>query len=161
MARSIDEILAALGEDAEVVKLWSESMADKRVSEGIASYRKKHPGIDDLGPRLEEVEKRIREKDESIHKEKMKNYAYRKCAEAGISVDLLDGYDLTNETAIAKKIEELAAFAATMKIQRANELMAAGYKPGGGSAPPPEPEWLKKLSPAERVAAEAFKKRDL
>jgi hypothetical protein len=97
---------------------------DVKVNSAIQTYIKKHPDTKDLGPRLDEIEKAIAAKDAELEKETLSHFAYRKCVEAGIDFDLLDGFPLTDEKQIVEKINQLGTKQSKSVDQIINDRLA-------------------------------------
>ena len=105
---------------------------DSKVSAGIKTYSLKHPDSHALGERLDEIEKKISEKEALLKNNELQFFAYKKCNENGIDYELLDGFPLSDEKAIDEKILQLTKTNALTKDRIVNELLANSPKPSSG-----------------------------
>jgi len=106
---------------------------DSKVSLGIKSYVEKHPDSQALGPRLDEIETKIVEKDNELKKKDLEFFAFRKCVDNEIDYELLNGYPLEDEKAIEDKIIQLSKSISTAKVKNLNDFIASNsVKPQSG-----------------------------
>ena len=101
-------------------------IADKRVAEGISTYRQNHatPDISGLEAKIQALE--------------IQNYAIVQCQRRGIDYDLLEELDMefSDTIQVDQKLEVLEKRFATISDRTRNETLASGFKPGGSSTPP-------------------------
>jgi len=111
----------------------AKSLFDYARTKSVATFRENHPADSELGRRLEKIENRIQEKENLLKANELRFYAFKKCADTGINFDLLDGYPLQSEEAVAEKIDQLAASITTASQKNLAAIMAQeAHRPTGG-----------------------------
>ena len=110
------------------------SIADKRVAEGIATYAANHPVTE--SPDVQEL---LSERDAEIDRLKVENYLIQSCHARNIDVDLLRELNVkfADTSEVDAKLEALGERLATSTTAAVNNRLATeSFKPGGSSVPP-------------------------
>ena len=110
------------------------SIADKRVAEGIATYAANHPVTE--SPDVQEL---LSERDAEIDRLKVENALIEKCHEKHIDIAMLRelGVTFADVSEIDSKLESLADRLSTLTTANVNaRLVNESFKPGGSSVPP-------------------------
>jgi hypothetical protein len=114
--------------DSEEGKQVAQPLFDQKVTAGIKAYQAKHPDRENLGDRLGVIEGKILEKDMQLKSNELRFFAFKKCTEAGVDFDLLDGFALTDEKAITEKIEQLGTMQSISIDRIINSRLASAQK---------------------------------
>jgi len=157
MARSYEEIINSLPEDErEVVTKAQHAISDKRVQDGIETYRRNHPVPDEKGTlqRLEKLEAAHRA---AVEAADLRFAVFRECHEAAVDYSLVENVPFASQEAARAWIRKLGEahkeLTAEAEKKARNELLAGGFKPGSGNGPGGGVD-LKRLSPDEALALE-------
>jgi hypothetical protein len=105
-------------------KTIGQPVFDSKVSAAIKTYSLKHPTKDNLGERLDLIDKALEKKDLELKQNELKFFAFRKCTENNIDYDLLNGFPLEDEKAIADKIDQLSITQSKLNDRLVNEKLA-------------------------------------
>ena len=131
--KTIDDILGELGEDAETVKNWAQSIGDKRVNDGIATYKKKNIDTTELTDRLLKAESAISDIERAAD---TRFRVYRACQDRDVSFSLIE--DLLGKMPEEDILKKVAAIAASVKEKITKDMnyimVTQSIRPGSGSS---------------------------
>jgi hypothetical protein len=105
---------------------------DSKVGNAIKTYQSKHPTKDNLGLILDEIEKKIANKDLEARANDLRFFAYKRCIENNVDYELLEGFNFDNEESISNKIDQLAVTQSKLSNQMIHEKLASTSKPKSG-----------------------------
>ena len=113
-------------------KLYVNPLIDQKVTSGIATFKAKHPNSLMLGERLDKIEQAIAEKDKALKRNELNFFAFKKCTEAGVDFDLLEGFPMESEEQVAEKIDQLGRIAGLTEDRLRTELIVRNsHRPSG------------------------------